>query len=144
MYLWESNGALNFKPRISACRMMRGVTLTYDARKSKRELRIRKVVGLAPSKKGVKEGTFWYRAQKIKKHGFWVLFSYKTPRCQVAHSQWFSLMMMSWGVQLHVSVLIMRGGRVLAEAKPDFCIRVWFKSYLYGLKLKIHTIKSKV
>ena len=50
--------------------MMPGVTLTYGARKSMREVRIRKVVGLEQSKKGVKKRTFCYRAQKIKNMGF--------------------------------------------------------------------------
>ena len=57
-YLGVTESVLYCGPVLTACRMMPGVRSTYDGRKSKREVGIRKVVGLLPMKNRVKKSTF--------------------------------------------------------------------------------------
>ena len=117
--------------------MMRGLALTYGAIKSKRELRIRKVMGLAPSKKGVKKRTFWYRAQKTPK--IWVLGAvvHASNRC-LAHS--FLHILDVHDVPRSTSQQLQSchaWGQSTRGSKTPFFTETFSKRCMYALKVKI-------
>ena len=117
--------------------MMCGVTLTYGARKSKQELRIARVVGLAPSKKGLKNITFFGPGTENAQIQLLGAVVHTSNRC-LAHSFLHILnvhdVLRSISQQLQSCHAWGQSTRVLRY--PFFAV-TFSKRYLYALKVKI-------